>query len=77
MSLLRLPEEQRAVLLLVSLEGLTYEQVARITSTPIGTVMSRLLRARTRMQALMNAPAADQSSHHLEPSPSSHLKRLK
>ena len=75
--LLRLPEEQRAVLLLVSLEGLTYEQVARITNTPIGTVMSRLSRARTRMQTLMNAPAADPSTHYLEPSPSSHLKRLK
>lgn len=74
--LLRLPEEQRAVLLLVSLEDMSYEQVARITGAPIGTVMSRLSRARTRLQALLDAPAtsprADASA-----SPSPHLKRLK
>lgn len=55
--LLQLPEEQRAVLLLVCLEDMGYAQVARITGTPIGTVMSRLSRARSRMQALLNAPA--------------------
>ena len=55
--LLQLPEEQRAVLLLVSLEDMSYEQVARITDTPIGTVMSRLSRARARLQALLDAPA--------------------
>lgn len=55
--LLRLPQEQRAVLLLVSLEDLSYAQVAQITGVPIGTVMSRLSRARTRLQALMDEPA--------------------
>ncbi len=55
--LLRLPEEQRVVLLLVSLEDMSYDQVARITGSPIGTVMSRLSRARTRLQALLNAAA--------------------
>ncbi len=69
--LLRLPEEQRAVLLLVSLHDLSYEQVARITGTPIGTVMSRLSRARARLHALLNAPAAAAGS------PPPHLKRLK
>ena len=52
--LLRLPAEQREVLLLVSLHDLRYEDVARITGVPIGTVMSRLSRARTRLRELMD-----------------------
>ena len=55
--LLRLPADQRAVLLLVSLEEMSYAEVAKITGVPIGTVMSRLSRARERLQTLMNAPA--------------------
>jgi RNA polymerase sigma factor (sigma-70 family) len=56
--LLRLPEDQRAVLLLVSLEDLTYEEVAKITGVPVGTVMSRLSRARSRLRELMDGPTA-------------------
>jgi len=56
--LLRLPEEQRVVLLLVTLEDLSYAEVARITGVPVGTVMSRLSRARSRLQELMDAPAS-------------------
>ncbi|UEM02115.1 sigma-70 family RNA polymerase sigma factor [Skermanella rosea] len=41
-----LPEEQRQVLLLVALEGLKYDEVAAVLQIPIGTVMSRLSRAR-------------------------------
>lgn len=55
--LMQLPEEQRSVLLLVVLEDMSYADVARITGTPIGTVMSRLSRARSRLHALMYAPA--------------------
>src|SRR3954469_4767243 len=44
--LLRLPAQQREVLLLVTLQDLRYEDAARITGVPIGTVMSRLARAR-------------------------------
>ena len=46
-----LPEEQRKVLLLVALEGLKYEEVAEMLGVPIGTVMSRLSRAREAVRA--------------------------
>ena len=49
----RLPAEQRAVLLLVTLEEMSYEQVARTLGIPIGTVMSRLSRAREKLRAMM------------------------
>ncbi len=55
--LLRLPPDQREALLLVSLEDMSYAEVARVTGVPIGTVMSRLSRARRRLQALLDAPA--------------------
>jgi RNA polymerase sigma-70 factor (ECF subfamily) len=44
-----LPPEYRAVLLLVSVEGMTYAEVAGILGIPLGTVMSRLSRARERL----------------------------
>jgi RNA polymerase sigma-70 factor (ECF subfamily) len=55
-----LSAEQREVLLLVALEQLTYEQVARALGIPIGTVMSRLSRARDRLRQLLggNAPVS-------------------
>ncbi len=46
-----LPDEQRQVLLLVALEGLKYEEVAATLGVPIGTVMSRLSRARDAVRA--------------------------
>ena len=46
-----LPEEQRKVLLLVALEGLKYDEVADMLGVPIGTVMSRLSRAREAVRA--------------------------
>lgn len=48
-----LPEEQRAVVLLVGLEQMTYEEAARVLEVPIGTVMSRLSRGRERLRRLM------------------------
>jgi hypothetical protein len=47
----RLDEEQRSVLLLVMLEGMSYREVADIQGVPIGTVMSRLARARAHVRA--------------------------
>ncbi len=73
--LLLLPEEQRTVLLLVTLEDMAYADVARITGTPIGTVMSRLSRARARLQTLLDAPAQAQSD--VAGTPVHYLHRLK
>jgi RNA polymerase sigma-70 factor (ECF subfamily) len=56
--LLRLPEDQREVLLLVSLQDLGYEDAARILGVPVGTVMSRLSRARSRLRDLMDGARA-------------------
>ena len=53
-----LPTEQRAVLLLVTLEDMSYEEVARALGIPMGTVMSRLSRAREKLRALMLGQAA-------------------
>jgi RNA polymerase sigma-70 factor, ECF subfamily len=47
-----LPDEQRSLLLWVTVEGLSYEEVAGILGVPIGTVMSRLSRARRAFRAL-------------------------
>jgi RNA polymerase sigma-70 factor, ECF subfamily len=46
-----LPSEYRMVLLLSATEGLSYKEIAAVLSCPIGTVMSRLHRARRLMQA--------------------------
>lgn len=48
-----LPEEQRAVVLLIGLEQMTYEEAARVLEVPIGTVMSRLSRGRERLRRLL------------------------
>ena len=52
-SLRALPDEQREVLLLVAIEEMTYDEVSRALAIPIGTVMSRLSRARERMRRLI------------------------
>ena len=51
--LVQLPEEQRQVLLLVTVEDFTYAEVAAVLGIPIGTVMSRLSRGRERLRQLM------------------------
>jgi RNA polymerase sigma-70 factor (ECF subfamily) len=45
-----LPEDQRALLLLISVEDLSYAEAAEVLKIPIGTVMSRLARARERLR---------------------------
>jgi RNA polymerase sigma-70 factor, ECF subfamily len=48
-----LPEEQRTVLMLVSVEDLSYAEAGQVLGIPIGTVMSRLSRARERLRRIM------------------------
>ncbi|MBN3837376.1 sigma-70 family RNA polymerase sigma factor [Burkholderia sp. Ac-20344] len=59
-ALYRLPVEQREVLLLVALEELSYRDAAQVLGVPVGTVMSRLARARGQMRALLS----DEPSTH-------------
>jgi RNA polymerase sigma-70 factor, ECF subfamily len=54
----QLPEEQRAVLLLVCAEGYSYKEAAESLNVPIGTVMSRLARARLAVTERLHGPAA-------------------
>jgi RNA polymerase sigma-70 factor, ECF subfamily len=50
----RLPDEQRITLLLIGLEGMKYEEVAQICNVPIGTVRSRLSRARDELRRMLD-----------------------
>ena len=52
-----LPEEHREVLVLREIEDLGYREIAAVTNVPIGTVMSRLARARQRLERLLEANA--------------------
>ncbi|WP_116135294.1 sigma-70 family RNA polymerase sigma factor [Trinickia diaoshuihuensis] len=58
--LYRLPFEQREALLLVCVEELSYQEVSAVLDVPVGTVMSRLSRAREHMRSLL----ADGSHRH-------------
>jgi RNA polymerase sigma-70 factor, ECF subfamily len=50
----QLPEDERATLALVSLDGMTYREAADTLDIPIGTVMSRISRARARLLAMLD-----------------------
>jgi len=49
-----LPPEFREVIILCEMEDLSYKEIANIASIPVGTVMSRLSRARSRLQELLS-----------------------
>ena len=53
----RLPQDQRTTLTLVVVEGLSYKEAATVSGVPVGTIMSRLSRARRSLEYL-NADAA-------------------
>lgn len=57
-ALQRLPVEQRTVLLLVCVEQLSYAECAEVLAIPIGTVMSRVSRARSQMRAWLDGGSA-------------------
>lgn len=67
-ALQRLPREQREVLLLVAVEGLSYQEAAAIAGVPVGTVMSRLARGRDRLRQDLQgrAPAAATPIHRVK-----------
>jgi len=48
-ALMQLPEEQRTVLTLVCVDGLSYKEAAQVLAVPVGTVMSRLARGRQEL----------------------------
>lgn len=53
----QLPPAWREVIVLRELDDLSYAQIAAVTGAPIGTVMSRLARARQRLRALLATPS--------------------
>jgi RNA polymerase sigma-70 factor (ECF subfamily) len=53
--------EQREVVLLVGLEGLSYLEAAEVLQVPVGTVMSRLARGRDRLRLLMDYRDGDRN----------------
>lgn len=69
--LMCLPDEQRAALLMATLEDMSYAEIAKIMGVPQGTVMSRLSRARERMRELMDGSRA------ANPRTATVLRRLK
>lgn len=54
----RLPVDQREVLVLAAVEELRYDEIAAVMSIPIGTVMSRLSRAREKLRRFVAEPAS-------------------
>jgi RNA polymerase sigma-70 factor (ECF subfamily) len=54
----RLPEEQRTALMLVCVEGLSYREAAQIMDVPVGTVTSRLARARIALRTMIDGTGA-------------------
>lgn len=66
-----LPEDQRSVLLLVSVEALSYSEAADVLGVPLGTVMSRLSRARHRLHAMMETGMPDRRHNEV------HLRSVK
>jgi RNA polymerase sigma-70 factor (ECF subfamily) len=54
----RLPADQREVLLLAAVEEMQYDEIAALLDVPIGTVMSRLSRARAKLRRLVDEPAS-------------------
>ncbi|HTI44871.1 MAG TPA: RNA polymerase sigma factor [Candidatus Nitrosotalea sp.] len=62
-----LPEDQREVLLLIGLEGLSYQEATDILGVPLGTVMSRLNRGRNAVKAQLGRDDAGKTTQPIEP----------
>lgn len=73
-ALARLSAEHRAVIVLVGLEQLSYKETAEVLNIPLGTVMSRLTRAREQLRLLLaGAPSLNSAAG----AGSAHLTRIK
>jgi RNA polymerase sigma-70 factor (ECF subfamily) len=57
----QLPVDFREVVVLREIEGLSYKEIATVVRVPIGTVMSRLARARERLQAELKPAAPEET----------------
>jgi RNA polymerase sigma-70 factor, ECF subfamily len=57
----QLPDEFREVIVLRDLEELSYKQIAEVINTPLGTVMSRLARARSRLKQILHSRLKEKS----------------
>jgi RNA polymerase sigma factor (sigma-70 family) len=58
----KLPDDQRSIIALVAVQGMSYKEVAETLSIPLGTVMSRLARARIALSQFLNSSAAEIST---------------
>lgn len=63
----RLPEEQRTVLILVGVDGMSYREASETLNVPQGTVMSRLSRARTALISMLEEPLRGLSKEGQKP----------
>lgn len=61
-----LPDEQRAVLMLVSVEGLSYKEASEVLEIPMGTLTSRLVRARTALARMLNNMTASDDANEAD-----------
>ena len=61
----KLPEEQRAVILLVGLEGMRYEEVAAVLDVPVGTIRSRLSRGREALRRLTGVAPDEEAAERI------------
>lgn len=66
-AMLALSAEHRKILMLREIEGLSYEELSTALNCPIGTVMSRLSRARTKLRALLNVNSKSSGENSTAP----------
>lgn len=71
-ALAKLSPEHRAVILLIGLEQLSYKEAAEVLDIPLGTVMSRLTRARERLRELLSGNPAEKPG-----AGAAHITRIK
>jgi RNA polymerase sigma factor (sigma-70 family) len=70
----KLPAEFREALILRDIQGLEYREIAEITSVPVGTVMSRLARARRRLVTALSQESGDHGRSRIQTLPVRSLK---